>query len=578
MAKKIQDICCDTYLGNLADWEKWRYVYRGGRPFIEKYLRYFSNKEDQEDYLKRRDMAFGPCFAKSEVKAIRDAIYERMVDIVRETNCPTYNEAVLGRGGGVDNLGSTMNHFMGVSVLDELLPMRQVGVFVDMPSAVGNDRESQASVRPYVYTYSVEQIRSWKKDSLGNYTAVLLEDYCDQFDPVYNLPFGKAKQYRLVTQVSDGVKFEIFNEKSEPVSTVILPIPKIPFDMGDIRSSLLEDIADYQIALLNLESSDLEFLLNANFTFFVEQYDKMTEMMALQRGAMVSSQVDPDGETEGSAAVVEQPAARQMHVGPQRGLRIPSGVEPPSYISPPTDNVKASMAKQEAMKRDIKLLLNQTLSGLKSERSSAESKQADQSSEEEGLAFIGLELNRLENRIAEFWCMYEGIKKPAIVITYPTNYALRTFADRVEESKEILDLVPQIPSKTFRLSLLKHASRTLLQGKILPADLNKINTELDNAKAAIRVDPKVLDMHAERGICSAELASSLSGYPDGDVQVAQKEQEVRAAAVALAQSKANQAGVADLKANTTDDEKAKEAQKDNSLDPTPESHQRGEGK
>jgi hypothetical protein len=40
----------------------------------------------------------------------------------------------------------------------------------------------------------------------------------------------------------------------------------------------MEDIADYQIALMNLESSDINYMLKSNFPFYVEQYDPRAEM------------------------------------------------------------------------------------------------------------------------------------------------------------------------------------------------------------------------------------------------------------------------------------------------------------
>ena len=74
-----------------------------------------------------------PKFAEAAINDIRNAIYQRMRDITRKGGSKAYQYAVNGNNLGVDHRGATMNAFIGVKVLTELLVMGRVGVFVDAP-------------------------------------------------------------------------------------------------------------------------------------------------------------------------------------------------------------------------------------------------------------------------------------------------------------------------------------------------------------------------------------------------------------------------------------------------------------
>lgn len=86
----------------------------------------------------------------------------------------------------------------------------------------------------------------------------------------------------------------------------------------------------------------------------------------------------------------------RRQVSPSMGMKYGIGLERPGFISPPTDPLVASMKKQSEMKDEIKQLLNLSLSSM-----------GDSTSKEEGLSFIGQELERGEREIAAIWCEYE---------------------------------------------------------------------------------------------------------------------------------------------------------------------------
>lgn len=560
----IGNVRSSLYQSKQTEWQKWRYCYEGGQAFIDAYLEYFSERETQTDFTARKKLTYAPSFAKTEINNIRNSIYERMSDVTRTTNCDTFNSSAVGENGGVDNHGSTMNRFMGVTVLEELLPMSSVGVYVDMPNEIGDSVASQSKVKPYVYIYQIEQILSYKKGLDGEFDKLLLQHVCEDEENDYGLPSGVRTEFRLFERIDNAVKCTVYGDDSKEKENGVyyLNIPYIPFVLGDIHHSLMADIANYQIALLNIESSDLSFILSSNYPFYVEKYDARVETgLNLFQGIGPNNTTDPTGATDGSKAVVEKNGPKEIKVGAKRGRRIDKSLDYPAYVSPPTDPILASMQKQDQMKKDIKTLLNQSLSDLKGERSSAESKRQDQTGEEEGLSYIGYELNRMERKIAFFWCLYEGVKSPQITINYPESYELRSYSDRLAEAKETLTLVSQIPSETYRREMLKTVSSALLKNRISSNDLAQIGKEIDSAKAIIVVDGKTIAADVEAGICSAHLAANLKGYPADDLKLAQEELVLRTTAVALAQSKANQAANKELQADPQQAKLDKEMQR-----------------
>ena len=52
-----------------------------------------------------------------------------------------------------------------------------------------------------------------------------------------------------------------------------LELTRIPFVLLDIGDSMIKDVVNHQIALLNLVSSDVNYALKSNFPFYIEQKD-----------------------------------------------------------------------------------------------------------------------------------------------------------------------------------------------------------------------------------------------------------------------------------------------------------------
>ena len=86
-------------------WYKWRLTYVSGEDFKRVFLKPYSAREDAQSFYDRRIMSYVPAFAKTGINEIRNSIYQRLLDITRSTTSQSYNQAVLGKNGGVDQKG-----------------------------------------------------------------------------------------------------------------------------------------------------------------------------------------------------------------------------------------------------------------------------------------------------------------------------------------------------------------------------------------------------------------------------------------------------------------------------------------
>ena len=238
------------------------------------------------DFMFRRRITPIPNFVKAAVNEIRNSIFQRMRDIVRKGGSAAYQDAVSGLDGGVDHRGCTMNSFLGLKVLTELLVMGKTGVFVDNQANVGPTLTDSVGITPYLYCYPLEDILSYtcnKPSQPSEFQAVLLRDIVQQYDFPSGLPINEVVRYRRlwIDKGSGKVRLQFYtsngvtidpdgNPSDKPIE---LNLTRIPFVLLDIGDSLVKDVCDHQIALLNLGSSDVSYALKSNFPFIVKQED-----------------------------------------------------------------------------------------------------------------------------------------------------------------------------------------------------------------------------------------------------------------------------------------------------------------
>lgn len=534
---KIVDITHPDYDYWELYWDKWRLTYEGGWEFIDTYLEKYSSRETDADFYSRKNISYCPAFAKAAINDIKNAIFQRIVDTIRMGGTPSYQAAVEAKGGGVDNRGSSMTSFIGRKILPELLTMAKVGVYIDSPELPPNATlASTQNMHPYLYEYGVEDIRSWELEQRGDETVVksiLLRDTVYVNDDEYGLPVDTAIRFRYLFIGDDGFVhlqfydddgFQIDRSGTRTEIEYVLGIRTIPFVLFEIPTSLLTDVADYQVALLNMESSDVGYILKSNYPFYTEQFDPRVDLPYIKP----TSQSDDAGMA--SETVAKQP---EIRVGATQGRRYPINTDRPDFIHPSSEPLKISIEKEDQLKRDIRLLVNLAVTNLNPKMASAESKSLDNQGLESGLSFIGLVLENAERQISKIWSEYESSNQVA-TISYPRNYSLKTEDDRQREAEGKEKLMQKIPSNTYQREIAKEIAEVTLTGKVSQETLNKIKQEIDNA-ATITCDAKTIDLDIRNGLVSDQTASLARGYPSGEVDKARKDRAERIALVKEAQ-------------------------------------------
>lgn len=599
--RRIIDSRHPNYLVDHNEWLKWRLTYRGGRDYVNKYLEKIDRQEDTTDFNTRKRMAPIPTFAKAAINDIRNSIFQRMRDITRLDGSESYQRAIAGLDNGVDLRGSTMNAFMGDKVLTELLVMGRCGLYVDSPTIARGDEGAitladvqAANFRPYLYLYQPEDILSWrcsKPEEPSEFQALLLRDTCLDFDQDTLLPLQAFERFRLLwIDHEDGlVRLQFLDGDGNPIDQsgmpttepYVLKMDRIPFVMPDIGDSLLRDVCQHQIALLNLTSRDVAYALKANFPFYTEQKDLRGV------GDHLKHNVNPDGTAEAGG----QPNhLREIQVGSTQGRAYDLRTERPGFIHPSSEPLEASMKLQDKLENDIRRLVNLAVQNMATSRQSADSKQMDNQGLEAGLSFIGLVLESAERRVADFWATYENANVRArkiATIKYPDRYALKTDESRIKEAGEMVKLIQQTPSVTARKELWKSIISILLGGRISVDSMNKIENEIDRAPFTTS-DPETIIRAVEAGLSGEETASLALGFLEGEVDKARKDHADRIARIQEAQSSGKEAagdnpgarGVKDLQASKGDTgAKGERAAKENAdLQGDRKKKQRGEGK
>lgn len=577
-----------SFFSGWTDWERWRLTYRGGPEFRERYLRKFDSRENDQEFQERKDLTPVPAFAKAAINEIRNAIFQRLGDVVRRGGSDAYQKSVAGEAGGVDLRGSSMNFFLGDKILTDLLVMGKIGIYVDAPvvkpaatlADVGNSR-------PYLYSYAVEDILNFnasKPEEPSEFQSILLRDTVLNYDAQTLLPLDYTIRYRLVfidqntgfvnIQFLDADGNKITRDGEPGGGPVEIKIKRIPFVMLDIGDSLLKDVAEYQIALLNILSSDVSYAIRSNFPFLAIQRDAR-----MAGGHLKSAAADGSAQTGGQGAGPDV-----MRVGPTYGKYYDKDTLPPEFIAPPSEPLQTSMALRKEMEADIRKLVNLAVQGLAG-KASAESKSMDNQGLDAGLSFIGLVLEGAERRIADFWASYEekeASKRKIASVKYPDRYSLKTDADRIDEASKLADLIAAVPSRSARKEISKNFTQVLLQGKIKVDVLDKISKEIEAAPYTTS-DPDTIIAAREAGLVGDQTASMALGFEDDEFLQAQADHTRRAEAVAKAQgigtgSDPGARGVNDLSADPQAGAKEKAEASNTDLKVSTKKPVRGEGK
>lgn len=532
-------------------WRRYELTARGGREFINVFLKRFSNRENIIDFEKRRDVSYCAGIAKKSVRRVINSIVQRMPDVSRIGGPRSYQQAI--EENTIDFQGNSMNSFMARFVIPDLLNIGKIGVFVDkLPLSEGLNRAESAEIHPYLYAYSALNILSWDFDPQRKLRNLLLRDHVFNRDEETGLVKSSAVEYRFLQLTDNGVKVSKFNRKGDDLNkTVLLKLTQIPFVIFELSMSLLADVADYQIAATNLASSDINFGLTSNMPFYTEQISAQ-EQGNIIRGAGADTPVRPD--TRGSSAApssqigdptIHQPGtanyaaqarAKQIRVGSAHGRSYAQGMDRPGFIHPSTEPLLASMKKQAAMAEEVDRLVEQTLTNVESKRVRQTGGQKPSSGLEAGLSNIGVELEFGERNIAAIWALYEDDNKE-FTIDYPEQYSLRSDQDIRDEITELRKSLPMIPSLTYQKAVAQRIVHLELRGHIARTVLMDITAEIDEA-VVVANDPDVIRKDHEDGLISDKLASEARLYPKDEYKRAREDRAIRVKLTLEAQTKA----------------------------------------
>lgn len=508
-----------SYSATFDEMMKWRYTFEGGDTFRDQYLKIISSKETLDNFNLRKSLTPIGGFAAEGIIKIRDTLFQHFSQIRRIGGPESYQRAIQGVDVGVDLKGNSMDTFLGTQVALELILMGKVGVFVDMPELRGPTKADNLGRRPYLYFYPRENVLNWVPDTDPNsneFQSVFLQDYIFGYDG-WGFPIADVKRKRRIFKdPEDGFIYEqVWDDKRgfRDTPKKRLGITRVPFVFLEITDSLMRRVADHQIAIMNIESLDINHLMKSNFNFYVEENVK-----------------NPDTD----------PTKKVIVAGPDAGRRYPAGAKPPQFINPSSETMKASIDKQEQLKIDIRRLLDLALTMIQQNTGKEAQGKINPkvtgtgSGVETGLSNIGLTLETGEQKIASFWGEYE--ETPGAYVAYPKTYTFKSDAQRAEEAEKLSDMIDCTPSKTFQRAIAKEIVEIMLSGKADADVIKKCKSEIDDAEI-VQTDCDTINKDVASGLVAPEDASIARGYPKDSVKRAQEAQAQRAAAIVVAQTK-----------------------------------------
>jgi len=534
------------YMEMYAEWIKWRLCYQGGISFRDGYLERYSKREHTDDFILRKKITYIPAHARSAINIIRNALAVRIPDVKR-AGSDLYQRIM---NTNVDGFNNSINSFMVLDVIPLLLTQGKRFVVVDAPEASSGVTRAEDSGNPYFYALNAENMLSWAYDENGNFSAVLLELTRELTDEDTGLAYKAEQIYRYMKMVPEGpINDPCAGEMSGPgvfVKTMdksgktmgecrVLPIDRIPIVEFRLVASLMGEIAEHQIALLNLASTDMDFLWRGNFPIYTQQLPKGVQGIRAR-----GTKARQDGAGSGEDTLTERDPGttsgdKQRRIGIGKGLTYREGTDRPDFINPGVDNLKVSMEKQDTLIKDIRTLVDLALVSLsvKAVEQSGASKMADRVGEEAGLAYLGRALESGERDMAELFHMMSGEENMEVTVTYPEKYTLKTTDDRIEEAGKLKGLRSAVRSPEYQRRIDKQVAEILLMPDITQDDLAKIHKEIDEAPYFDddKTRSEIVQKDKTTGLLSAETAAAMRGYGDEEHSRVVAEESARTARI-----------------------------------------------
>lgn len=521
-------------------WLKWRLCYEGGHKFRDNFLYRYSKREDDDDYKLRKKLTYIPGHARSVINIIRNGLAVRLPEVVREGS-PAYLEAMMY---DVDTFRNSMNSYVALEIVAMLLTQGKRLVVVDAPPGpTEGATRAEDNGSPFFYSVNADQVLSWSYDEKGQIDAVLMELVKDMVDPNTKLVIGSSVIYRYMRLLGDGEEVKVGGElhngpgvlvadydKAGKLcgenATRLLRLSRVPVVEFSLVDSVMGEIADHQISLLNLASTDMDFLWRGNFPIYVEQVMKSANTIR-PRGTKSKTTGQDDQDTDSQKDPGTESGHKQRKTGTAKGIAYKEGLETPSFINPATDNLEASMNKQDSLAKEIRVLVDLALVSLsvKAVEQSGKSKLADRIGEEAGLAYIGSALQTGERELAAIWHEMNGDNPDLANVIYPNTYSLKTTEERREEAEALRKLRNAVRSPQYTKEIDKRTVDVLLKALVDQETLDAIYNQIDQADwfddDASRAE--VVQKDVVTGLITKETAANLRGYDRKEPALARME-------------------------------------------------------
>jgi len=215
-------------------------------------------------------------------------------------------------------------------------------------------------------------------------------------------------------------------------------------------------------------------------------------------------------------------------MGIAKGRRYKKGLDAPSYVAPPTQNLDGSMRKQEEISKRIRAACDLALTSLSvaALKQSGESKKQDRVGLSAGLRYIATQLENAEREIADIVHIYLGREGTATSVKYPDQYELETDEERQAALDRLSKARKEVRSQEYQKALTKQMVRIQLQSVVDEDVIQAAEREIDE-QPWIDENPEraaAILQDVEKGILSRATAATLRGHDAAEPDEAVNEQ------------------------------------------------------
>lgn len=543
MTVHITSLRSPGYTADFSRWLPWREAVAADATYVTHNLQKQPG-ESYEDFEKRRKLTPTPAYIKATLREILTGILVHMELTARAGGPNSFQSVIGGTGPGVDGSGTSLNYFMVMHVLRELLIMRRVGIFVDRPQLpVDATVLDAAKLPPYMYLYTAEQILAWSlRPGHLNPEEILLRREIPKYHPGTLIATEMQTEYLHGHKPDPGlVVFDIYDQDGNQTASHMQELESIPFIFLETSDSLVDAVLGHQSALLNLGSSGVVFAIASNLAVYTEQSD-----MAWLVAQLKQVELNEDSAEEASDI------AGQIKVGLNRGRRYAQNSERPEFITPDNENLQRTLEYYKFLQEDIRRIMLLTIQNLSARGMlTATGLMQSQASVSNGLMALAALLEKAENQIGKHWAEYENTQD-TYTVRYPRDFQVTSPADRDTLVKALSEMRELVPSREFREQVTERLASLILGPQVAPEIRERIKQQI-KASPVLIGEPKILGQLVEDGICPREYATQALSLPADAAEKANNEHAERLARIAQAQAQAPQASAARGNSDGIDD-------------------------